>query len=126
MLQDGATLGIVSVYGCSLKGSLVNLAQTLLRSPVVSALTTPHGVDRYLELVNPMWVVNDVRARIVDIKRETKAGAPVATVPLEPSAGWRGPAAGQYVPVGIAVDGARRTRAFSVSSTASKIGRAPA
>ncbi len=100
----------------------MNLAQTLLRSPVVGALTSPHGVDRYLELVNPMWVVNDVRARIVDIKRETRAGEPVATITLEPSAAWRGHEAGQYVQVGVEVDGARRTRAFSVSSPESKPG----
>jgi ferredoxin-NADP reductase len=89
---------------------------------VVGALTSPHGVDRYLELVNPMWVVNDVRARIVAIKRETKAGEPVATVTLEPSAAWRGHEAGQYVQVGVEADGARRTRAFSVSSPESKPG----
>ena len=100
----------------------MNLAQTLLRSPVVGALTTPHGVDRYLELVDPMWVVNDVRARIVDIKRETKVGEPVATITLEPSSAWRGHEAGQYVQVGVEVDGARRTRAFSVSSPESKPG----
>ncbi len=100
----------------------MNLAQTLLRSPVVGALTSPHGVDRYLELVNPMWVVNDVRARIVGIKRETRAGEPVATITLDPSAAWRGHEAGQYVQVGVEVDGARRTRAFSVSSPESKPG----
>ena len=100
----------------------MNLAQSLLRSPVVGALTSPHGVDRYLELVNPMWVVNDVRARIVDIKRETTAGEPVATLTLEPSAAWRGHEAGQHVQVGVEVDGARRTRAFSVSSAESKPG----
>src|SRR3954447_19439642 len=108
MLLTPRFWGIVSVYGCSLNGAdIVNLAQTLLRSPVVGALTSPHGVDRYLELVNPMWVVNDVRARIVDIKRETKAGEPVATLTLEPSAAWRGHEAGQHVQVGVEVDGAR-------------------
>jgi ferredoxin-NADP reductase len=88
----------------------------------VSALTTPHRVDSYLELVNPMLVVHDVRARIVDIKRETRAGEPVATVTLEPSKSWRGHEAGQYVQLGIEVDGSRRTRCFSVSSPESKSG----
>ena len=41
----------------------MSLTQSILRSPVVGALTAPHGVDRYLELVNPMWVVHEVRAR---------------------------------------------------------------
>jgi len=87
----------------------MGLTQSLLRSPLVGALTSPHGVDRYLELVNPMWVVNDVRARIVGIERETRAGEPVATLTLEPSAAWQGHEAGQYVQVGVEVDGARRT-----------------
>ena len=69
----------------------MSLTQSLLRSPVVGALTSPHGVDRYLELVNPMWVVHEVRARIVDITRETRAGEPVATVTLEPSRGLARP-----------------------------------
>jgi ferredoxin-NADP reductase len=100
----------------------VTITSTILRSPLVGALTSPHGVDRYLELVNPMWVVEGVRARIVDITRETRAGEPVATVTLEPSSAWQGHQAGQYVQVGVEVDGARRTRAFSVSSPESKPG----
>ena len=100
----------------------MSLTQTLLRSPLAAALATPHNVDRYLELVHPMAVVDEVRARIVDIKRETRAGEPVATVTLEPTRGWRGHEAGQYVQVGIEVDGRRRTRAFTVSSPESKSG----
>ena len=94
----------------------MTLVRTILRSPAVGALTSPHGVDRYLELVNPMWVVHDVRARIVAVERETRAGEPVATLTLQPSTAWRGHEAGQYVQVGVEVDGARRTRCFSVSS----------
>ena len=100
----------------------MSLTQTLLRSPLAAALATPHNVDRYLELVHPMAVVDEVRARIVDIKRETRAGEPVATVTLEPTRAWRGHEAGQYVQVGIEVDGRRRTRAFTVSSPESKSG----
>ncbi len=104
----------------------MSLAQRILRSPAVGpildVLATPHGVDRYLELVNPMWVVEGVRARVVDIRRETDAGAPVATLTLEPSGAWRGHDAGQYVQVGVEVDGARRTRCFTVSSPESKPG----
>ncbi|QIK67796.1 ferredoxin reductase [Nocardioides sp. HDW12B] len=94
----------------------MSLTQSLLRSPVVAALTAPHGVDRYLELANPMWVVHDVKAQVVAITRETRAGEPVATLTLKPSRGWKGHESGQYVQVGVEVDGARRTRCFSVSS----------
>jgi ferredoxin-NADP reductase len=100
----------------------VTLTQTLLRSPLAAALATPHGVDRYIELLAPMGVVNEVRARIVAIERETRAGAPVATVTLEPNRRWRGHQAGQFVQVGVEVDGRRRTRCFSVSSAESKPG----
>jgi ferredoxin-NADP reductase len=104
------------------RGYDVSLTQTFLRSPLAAALTTPHGVDRYVELVAPMGVVNEVRARIVSIERETRAGAPVATVTLEPNKRWGGHDAGQYVQVGIEVDGRRRTRCFTVSSAESKPG----
>ncbi len=94
----------------------MTITQSILRSPVVGALTQPHGVDTYLQLVHPMWTVNDVRARIVDIHRETRAGEPVATITLKTNKVWRGHQAGQYVQVGVEVDGTRRTRCFSVSS----------
>ena len=83
---------------------------------MVGVLTTPHGVDRYLELVNPMWVVNEVRARIVDIKRETRAGEPVATVTLEPSRSWGGHEAGQYVQVGLDLPGSARRATRSATA----------
>jgi ferredoxin-NADP reductase len=91
----------------------MSLAQTILRSPAVSALTSPHGVDRYLEIVNPMWAVNEVRARVVHVQRETDD---VVTLTLRPTRTWRGFRAGQFVQVGVEVDGARRTRCFSISS----------
>jgi ferredoxin-NADP reductase len=95
----------------------MTLTQTLLRSPIVAALTSPHGVDRYLELVNPMWAANEVRARVVSVETETDAGVRVATITLQPTKTWNGHLAGQYVQLGIEIDGARRTtRCFSVSS----------
>lgn len=105
-----------------MKGEPVTLTQTLLRSPLVGALASPHGIDRYLELVHPMWTVHEVRARIVDLRRETRAGEPVTTLTLAPNRAWAGHQAGQYVQVGVEVDGARRTRCFSVSSPESKPG----
>jgi ferredoxin-NADP reductase len=80
-------------------------------------------VDRYLELVNPMWAATEVRARVVDIHRENprSAGAPVATLTLQPTATWRGHRAGQHVRVGVELPGSARrlTRCFSISSAES-------
>jgi stearoyl-CoA 9-desaturase NADPH oxidoreductase len=98
----------------------MTITQSLLRSPIVAALASPHGVDRYLELASPMWAATEVRARVVSVERETHVGAPVATITLQPTKTWGGHRAGQYVQLGIEIEGARRTtRCFSVSSAES-------
>ncbi len=104
----------------------MSLTGTILRSKTLAALTSPHGVDRYLEQINPMWAAEEVRARIVSVHRET-AGvdtAPVATLTLQPTGTWRGHRAGQYVQVGVELPGSakRLTRCFSISSAASAPG----
>jgi ferredoxin-NADP reductase len=95
----------------------------ILRSRTLAALASPHGVDHYLEQVNPMWAAHEVRARVVDVRRETSGSegtAPVATLTLQPTSTWRGHRAGQYVQVGVDLPGSRRaTRCFSISSAAS-------
>ncbi len=106
-------------------GQLAGLGQRVLRSRMLAALAQPHGVDRYLEQVNPMWAAHEVRARIVEVHREVDvAGSPaVATITLEPTNTWRGHRAGQHVQLGVQIDGARRTtRVFTISSPDSRPG----
>jgi ferredoxin-NADP reductase len=101
------------------------LPGTLLRSRALAALTSPHGVDRYLEQINPMWAAHEVRARIVDVQREVDVPGepPVATITLQPTSTWRGHRAGQHVQVGVEINGARRTtRVFTISSPDSHAG----
>lgn len=103
----------------------MSITQTLLRSRALEALTSPHGVDRYLELVNPMWAAREVRARIVEVRREVDVPGhpPVATITLQPTSTWQGHRAGQHVQLGVEVRGARRTtRVFTVTSPDSKPG----
>ncbi len=99
------------------------LGERILRSRTLAALASPHGVDRYLELVDPLWAAHEVRARVVDVRLETAGAgtAPVATLTLQPTATWRGHRAGQYVQVGVDLPGSakRLTRCFSISSAAS-------
>ena len=101
-----------------------SVTQKILASRTLAALTAPHSVDRYLELVNPMWAATEVRAQVVSVVRETHGPAseqaPVATITLQPTSTWRGHRAGQYVQVGVEIPGARRTtRCFSISSAES-------
>ena len=103
----------------------MSITGTLLRSRAVAALASPHGVDRYLELVNPMWAAHEVRARLVDVHREIDVpGEPVvATLTFQPTTTWRGHRPGQYVQLSVDLPGARRlTRCFTLSSAGSRPG----
>src|SRR3954468_10727527 len=103
----------------------MTITERILGSKTLAALAAPHSVDRYLELVNPMWAATEVRARVVEVTRETTGEHPVATITLQPTSTWRGHRAGQYVQVGVEINGARRTtRCFSISSAESTPGEA--
>ena len=64
------------------------LTKRILGSKTLAALASPHGVDRYLEMVNPMWAATEVRARVVDIHRENpdSDAAEVATLAADVAA----------------------------------------
>ena len=77
---------------------------------LVESMATPHQLDRYLELVAPMATVRDLRAEVTDVVRQTDD---TVTLTLRPTWQWRGFAAGQFVAVGVVVDGVRHTRCYS-------------
>ncbi|MFZ5722514.1 MAG: ferredoxin reductase [Pseudomonadota bacterium] len=97
------------------RGRLPAPLRRLLASDLVATLATPHGVDRYLELFNPLWSVSEVRAEIVAIVRET---TDATTIRLRPNGNWLGARAGQYVRIAAELNGVRRSRCYSVSSSA--------
>jgi len=104
---------------------MTTLTGRILRSRTVAALASPHSVDHYLQQINPMWAAEEVRARIVDIKREVDVPGhpPVATLTFQPTSTWRGHRAGQHVSLGVEVENGRRTtRVFTVSSPDSRPG----
>ncbi len=68
-----------------LVGAVRRGAGRVLRSQALAVATAPHGVDRYLEQVRPTWVGDEVRARVVAVRRETPD---VATLTLRPGRGW--------------------------------------
>lgn len=86
----------------------------MLASRPVARLTSPHTVDHYLEYLHPMWTAEAVRARVVDVQRETGAAS---TVVLRPNGAWKGFRPGQHVEFGVEVDGTRRVRCFSLSDS---------
>lgn len=92
----------------------MSVIRRVLGSRAVGTLTSPHTIDHYLEQIHPMLTVDDVRARVVEVVHET---GDASTVVLRPNGAWRGFVPGQHVQFGIEVDGKRRVRVFSVSSS---------
>ena len=86
------------------------------RSPLrlFEALATPHGVDRYLELVHPLLTARDLRAAVTDVRHTT---ADSVTLTLRPTRQWRGFRAGQYVQLTVEIEGVLRTRCYSPCSS---------
>ena len=83
----------------------------LLRA--LRALFTPLLPDDYLELINPLWSTQELRGRIERIHRETPDAA---TILIKPGWEWEGHEPGQYLRIGMAVDGVHHWRAYSLTS----------
>jgi ferredoxin-NADP reductase len=77
------------------------------------ALFTPLLPDDYLELINPLWSTQELRGRIMRIERET---ADAVTVVIKPGWAWPGHKPGQYLRIGMPVDGVHHWRAYSITS----------
>jgi len=79
----------------------------------VESLFTPLLPDDYLELINPLWSTRELRGRIERIKPET---GDAVTVLIKPGHDWDRHKPGQYLRVGIVVDGKHHWRAYSLTS----------
>jgi len=77
---------------------------------LLDLLLGPHGTDRYLELVKPTLTRREARAEVIAVRRQTPRSV---TLTLRPNAAWQGFRAGQFVRVGVEIDGVRRTRTYS-------------
>ncbi|MGW4062194.1 ferredoxin reductase [Amycolatopsis sp. NPDC004747] len=77
---------------------------------LAEALLTPHGMDRYLELVDPMLVRREIRGLVTAVRKQTPD---TVTLTVRPSRAWPGFTAGQYVRLQVEIDGVRRTRCYS-------------
>jgi ferredoxin-NADP reductase len=76
-------------------------------------VTTPLLPTDYLDLIDPLRSGADLRGRIEAVHPETRDAA---TIVIRPGRGWRPHTPGQYVRIGIDVDGVRQWRAYSVTS----------
>ena len=67
-------------------------------------------MDRYVELVSPLLLERDVRAKVAEVRRQTDRSV---TLTLRPNENWQGIHAGQFVSLSVQVDGVTLTRPYS-------------
>lgn len=79
---------------------------------MVEAATTPLLPADYLDLFDPLRAGAELRGRIVAVEPET---ADAATLVIKPGRDWAGHQPGQYVRVGVEVDGVRLWRTYSLT-----------
>jgi ferredoxin-NADP reductase len=95
-----------------------------LRS-LAGRITTPLLPDDYLKLANPLWSARELRGRVLEVRRETEDSA---TLVIKPGWGFSFDyEPGQYIGIGVLMDGRWRWRSYSLtSSPAATTGRGAA
>ncbi|WP_079074837.1 ferredoxin reductase [Streptomyces atriruber] len=78
-----------------------------------SWLTSPLSPDDYLGLLDPLWSARHPAGRVSAVRREATGAA---TLVIRPGRGWGGHRAGQYLPLGVEIDGVRHWRTYSITS----------
>ena len=86
-----------------------------------SRLSAPLPIDAYLRLIDPLWspatgvegVCATVRGRVEAVVTETSRAV---TLVIRPAAGWAPHRPGQWVRLGVDVDGVRHQRCYSLTS----------
>ena len=82
---------------------------------IAGRVTTPLLPDDYLKLANPLWSARELRGRVLEVRRETVDSA---TLVIKPGWGFSFDyAPGQYVGIGVLVDGRWRWRSYSLTSS---------
>lgn len=81
---------------------------------VAGALASPLVPGDYLDLFDPLRAGADLRGKVVAVVHETDDAV---TIKIKPGQGWRGHAPGQYIRIGIDIDGVRHWRAYSLTHT---------
>lgn len=110
----GAGVGLSIVFGTAVARSRTRVSKTGGPPKGLAArFTTPLLPDDYLNLINPLWSTRELRGRVDKVVRETETAA---TLIIRPGWGWSfDHKAGQYVGIGVDVDGKWIWRSYSLT-----------
>jgi stearoyl-CoA 9-desaturase NADPH oxidoreductase len=87
---------------------------------IAARITTPLLPDDYLHLANPLWSARELRGRILRVRRETEDSA---TLVIKPGWGFSFDyQPGQYIGIGLPVNGRWRWRSYSLTSSPAAVG----
>ncbi len=96
------------------RGATPRVSKTRRRAlRAVRSLFSPLLPDDYLEMIDPLWSTRELRGRIERVDQETPEAA---TVLIRPGYEWGGHKPGQYLRIGVVVDGIHHWRAYSLTS----------
>jgi stearoyl-CoA 9-desaturase NADPH oxidoreductase len=96
------------------RGAAPRVSATRRRALALArSFTSPLLPDDYLEMLNPLWSTRELRGRVQRIERE---GPDAVTVSIKPGWEWPGHLPGQYLRLGVEVDGVHHWRAYSLTS----------
>jgi stearoyl-CoA 9-desaturase NADPH oxidoreductase len=79
----------------------------------LGALSTPLLPDDYLEMINPLWSTRELRGKVRQVRRES---GNAATILIKPGYRWPGHKPGQFIRIGVDINGVRHWRAYSLTS----------
>jgi stearoyl-CoA 9-desaturase NADPH oxidoreductase len=77
------------------------------------AMTNPLLPDDYFALINPKWSTRETTGTVLRVRQE-RGGA--ATIVIKPDYAWQPHTPGQYLRIGMEVDGRRQWRAYTITS----------
>src|SRR4051794_39593610 len=118
-VATGAGVGLSIVFGTAIARSRTSVKKTGGPPKGFAArFTTPLLPDDFLQMLHPLWSTRELRGRVEKVVKETETAA---TLVIRPGWGWSfDHQPGQYVSIGVDVDGKWIWRSYSLTTPPSK------
>ncbi|MFW0789028.1 ferredoxin reductase [Gordonia sp. CPCC 205333] len=108
-------MGWLEAFEAPVEGVAARYRGTHWARAALARITTPLLPDDYLHLANPLWSARELRGKIVSVTPETDD---TATLVIRPGWGFSFDyQPGQYIGIGVLVDGRWTWRSYSLTST---------